>query len=206
MSTVKSVHSKIAALVVVVSMFVASFNVAADEPGGWEEPGGWIPSLMESVIPSIHDSTYVPATNVDEKQIDCLAKNIYHEARHESYEGKLAVAQVTMNRTEHGNFPSTVCEVVYQKTKSARTNKLVCQFSWVCDRKIRSGQIRSPSLWDESYAIARRVLTDGLELTRLSSALYYHAVYVNPRWGLQRVARIGQHVFYSEQKAKKKYS
>ena len=47
-------------------------------------------------------------------QLDCLARNIYHEAGYESFEGKVAVAQVTLNRTESGQFPSDICKVVYQ--------------------------------------------------------------------------------------------
>lgn len=50
------------------------------------------------------------------KQIECLAKNIYYESAGESYEGKLAVAQVTMNRVNSGIFPRDICSVVYQKT------------------------------------------------------------------------------------------
>ena len=48
-------------------------------------------------------------------QLDCLARNIYHEAGYEPFEGKVAVAQVTINRAESGEFPSDICRVVYQK-------------------------------------------------------------------------------------------
>ena len=47
-------------------------------------------------------------------ELDCLAKNIYFEARGESLTGKIAVANVTMNRVEHHKYPSTVCGVVTQ--------------------------------------------------------------------------------------------
>jgi len=33
-----------------------------------------------------------------DRQLTCLAKNIYHEAASEPFEGKVAVAQVTINR------------------------------------------------------------------------------------------------------------
>ena len=49
------------------------------------------------------------------RSIDCLARNVYYEARGESLAGQYAVAEVTMNRKAHPRFPSTVCEVVYQK-------------------------------------------------------------------------------------------
>ena len=51
-----------------------------------------------------------------ERQLECLAMNIYREAGHENFEGKVAVAQVTMNRASHPSFPKDVCGVVYQKS------------------------------------------------------------------------------------------
>ena len=51
-----------------------------------------------------------------QKQLTCLAQNIYHEAGSESLAGKVAVAQVTINRAKSGDFPSTICGVVNQKT------------------------------------------------------------------------------------------
>ena len=65
-----------------------------------------------------------------ERQLDCLARNIYHEAGHEPFEGKVAVAQVTMNRARDSKFPIDVCGVVFQK--NIFMEKVVCQFSWYC--------------------------------------------------------------------------
>ena len=64
-------------------------------------------------------------------QLDCLARNIYHEAGYEPFEGKVAVAQVTINRAESGEFPSDICRVVYQK--NVVYEKVLCQFSWYCE-------------------------------------------------------------------------
>ena len=50
-----------------------------------------------------------------EQQLDCLAINIYREAGYEPFEGKVAVAQVTLNRVQAGVFGKDVCGVVYQK-------------------------------------------------------------------------------------------
>ena len=50
-----------------------------------------------------------------DKELKCLANNIYYEAGGENFEGKVAVAQVTINRTQDENFPNDVCGVVYQK-------------------------------------------------------------------------------------------
>ena len=62
------------------------------------------------------------------REVDCLAKNIYFEAGSESRAGKIAVAEVTMNRVKSREFPRSVCGVVYQKSRN------ICQFSWVCSR------------------------------------------------------------------------
>ena len=45
---------------------------------------------------------------------ECLAKNIYFEAGVESTAGKLAVANVTINRTLNVNYPNTICGVVQE--------------------------------------------------------------------------------------------
>ena len=51
----------------------------------------------------------------------CLAQNIYFEAGNQPLAGKIAVANVTLNRVEHDKFPNNVCDVVYQ-TKEWRTS------------------------------------------------------------------------------------
>src|SRR5919106_4678476 len=49
------------------------------------------------------------------RHLDCLARNVYYEARGEPIAGQYAVAEVTMNRKASPRYPKTVCEVVYQK-------------------------------------------------------------------------------------------
>jgi len=57
----------------------------------------------------------------DAKEINCLAVNMYHEARGEGRIGMVAVGWVTINRRNSIHFPNTICKVVYQRS----------QFSWV---------------------------------------------------------------------------
>ena len=137
-----------------------------------------------------------------QRQLTCLAQNIYHEAGSERFNGKVAVAQVTINRANSGNFPSTICGVVHQKTQIA--DKTICQFSWVCDPVAKSQRVYSAA-WKESQSIARKVLLDGLRLESLGSeALYFHNARVRPKWGLERIDRIGGHTFYSGDKVASK--
>ncbi len=128
-----------------------------------------------------------------EKQLDCLAINIYREAGYEPFEGKVAVAQVTMNRVASGKFGNDVCGVVYQK--NIIMEKVVCQFSWACDQVHRNRPINKEA-YNESYEVAKKVLLEGFRLSVLKDALYYHAAYVNPRWPLEKIGKIGQHIFY----------
>ena len=128
-----------------------------------------------------------------EKQLDCLAMNIYREAGHESFEGKVAVAQVTMNRVEHPSFPKDVCGVIYQK--NVVMEKVVCQFSWYCDGTSMTRPVNNAA-YRESYEVAKKVLLEGFKLDVLKEALYYHANYVNPKWPLEKIGSIGNHIFY----------
>lgn len=125
----------------------------------------------------------------DRKQIDCLAKNMYHEAGFESRDGIYAVGMVTMNRLYSGKFPKTVCEVVYQKTGN------FYQFSWVAIRN------RLTKMDQEVY---NRILEKAIHIyfnyhalvDVTQGALFFHADYIRPGWKREKVAHIGRHIFY----------
>jgi len=127
------------------------------------------------------------------RQLDCLAQNIYWEAASEPFEGKVAVAQVTLNRANNPDFPKDICQVVYQK--NVFYSKVVCQFSWVCEQKPTIKKHNNEH-YLESYEVAKKVYLENFRLPSLHDALYYHATYVNPGWRLTRIAQIGQHIFY----------
>ena len=148
--------------------------------------------LKESA--GVHSSDII-SIKTREKQLDCLAINIYREAGYEPFEGKVAVAQVTMNRVSDGRFGNDVCGVVYQK--NIIMEKVVCQFSWACDSVHKNRPI-SREAYNESYEVAKKVLLEGFRLSVLKDAMYYHATYVNPRWSHEQIGKIGQHIFYRE--------
>ena len=127
-------------------------------------------------------------------QLDCLARNIYHEAGSEPFEGKVAVAQVTINRTESGSFPSDICKVVYQK--NVVYEKVLCQFSWYCQGPSAMKPMNGP-IYTESMEVAKKVLLEGFRLPDLKNALYFHGDYVQPGWNKKPVAKIGRHIFYN---------
>ena len=138
-----------------------------------------------------------------ERQLDCLAINIYREAGYEPFEGKVAVAQVTMNRVKDGRFGKDVCGVVYQK--NVVMEKVVCQFSWACDAVHKNRPVNKAA-YNESYEVAKKVLLEGFQLSVLKDALYYHATYVNPRWSLDKIGQIGQHIFYKQREKGASYA
>ncbi|CAB4124140.1 SleB Cell wall hydrolyses involved in spore germination [uncultured Caudovirales phage] len=125
-----------------------------------------------------------------QKETECLAKNIYFEAGSEPVEGKLAVAQVTMNRKREENYPKTVCGVVNQKKDGT------CQFSWVCS-PIKA--ISNKKSWFESKKIAENIVIRNKRYNVVGNATFFHADYVSPYWKDDKkyVAQIGRHIFYS---------
>lgn len=128
-----------------------------------------------------------------ERQLGCLAKNIYHEAGSEPFEGKVAVAQVTLNRANSSQFPGDICKVVYQK--NIVYEKVVCQFSWACDRDT-GFKPKNQAAYRESMEVAKKVLLEGFSLPSLKDAMYFHGDYINPGWKRTKVAHIGRHIFY----------
>ena len=61
----------------------------------------------------------------------CLTEALYFEARGESLEGQIAVAEVILNRVDSPLYPRSVCGVVKQRGGGG------CQFSYVCNGKTR---------------------------------------------------------------------
>ena len=129
------------------------------------------------------------------KQLDCLTKNVYWEAASEPFEGKVAVAQVTLNRVDSGKFGKDICQVVYQK--NVIYEKVICQFSWVCENKHKAKPVYA-QLYNESEEVAKKVYLEKFRLPSLENAMYFHAVYIKPGWKKEKIAQIGQHVFYKE--------
>jgi len=141
---------------------------------------------------AVTDTAEITA-QIRERQLTCLSQNIYKEAGGEPFEGKVAVAQVTINRAEARGFPDDVCAVVYEKTRMV--DRVFCQFSWVCEgpSKFRALNTRE---FKESQEVAKKVLLEGFRLPSLVGALYFHGDYINPGWKRTKVAHIGRHIFY----------
>jgi N-acetylmuramoyl-L-alanine amidase len=116
-----------------------------------------------------------------DKELDCLATAVWFESRGEAMEGQLAVAQAVMNRVKSGRWGGdSVCGVI----RAPR------QFSFVPER-VR----RDTATFATAMAVARVAML-GLWHDLAEGAHSFHAARLSPGWCLQRVARIGNHVFY----------
>jgi spore germination cell wall hydrolase CwlJ-like protein len=119
------------------------------------------------------------------REVECLAKNIYFESRGEPFHGKIAVAQVTLNRVNDSvRFAKTICKVVFERK----------QFSWTNNPR---QHITDKTAWQESLVIAQAVLEGTLYIADFP-AKYFHARQVSPVWAksLKPLRTIGNHVFY----------
>lgn len=128
------------------------------------------------------------------KDMECLALNIYFEARGESALGRRAVGHVVMNRVNDRRFPNSICDVVHQGGYQILNR---CQFSWWCDG--RSDQPYNRVQWIKSLKLALEIYV-GKSEDPTNGALWYHADYINPYWSraFQRGPKIGRHIFYRE--------
>jgi spore germination cell wall hydrolase CwlJ-like protein len=148
---------------------------------------------------------------LSDKDVECMANNIFYEAGSEPIEGKIAVGVVTLNRAQDGRFGRSVCDVVKARTVVVKNREIkraevvkvgyfgrpemtekkevvatavpVCQFSWTC-----GGYAKKPKAdderWVESQEIAQR-LADGEfqeERAKYGSALFFHNTGVRPIW------------------------
>jgi spore germination cell wall hydrolase CwlJ-like protein len=175
-----------------VAAAAAPAETAADAPVAAPEPAT-IPVPVEAVEPepapvrrSLAELVADHGTvETDGGEHECLAGAVYFESKGEPLQGQLSVAEVILNRTRSGRFPTSICGVVKQRS----------QFSFV-----RGGRFppiaRSSAAWRKAVGVARVAMQD-LADGPAPRALFFHATYVSPGWrGLTRVATVGNHIFY----------
>ena len=155
----------------------------------------------------IADNIISKSLVVDDKEVTCMAKNIFFEAAIESTAGKLAVAHVTLNRVDSKYFPSTVCEVVYEGPHYTGSNGTLypvrdrCQFSWYCDGLL--DEPREGKTWESAQELAKKVLVNHYDKALIDitdGATHYHANWMEtyPKWSKKKkiMASIDRHIFY----------
>ena len=114
---------------------------------------------------------------VEDIDVFCLAKNIFHEAGTEP-----------LNRVDSSKYPNTICKVVLQRY----------QFSWANRKSKHWTHPKGPN-WDKSKIIAQQVVYENHRVNGLENVKYYHADYIKPHWSrnMTQVSIIGRHIFYT---------
>ena len=116
--------------------------------------------------------------------LTCMAVAIYFEARGESIDGQMMVAETIINRVADERWPDNACDVIAQPR----------QFSFYEDG--RSNRPRDM----EAYTTAILVAQDALDGNHMhTGALYYHTLAVRPVWrhDLEPIGVVGEHIFYT---------
>ena len=138
-------------------------------------------------------------TELEPRDIGCMAEAIYFEARGEPLLGQIAVGNVIINRVNSPKFPNNICDVVHQGVKwKGSMVRHKCQFSYYCDG------LKEEIKDAEAYVLAGRVSVDVLVNLPpiMPNATYYHSVDVQPNWmySYKYVGQIGKHIFYRWEK------
>jgi spore germination cell wall hydrolase CwlJ-like protein len=154
------------------------FSTQGDVGGSDETADQAGPSSLSELV---SDHSSADAENAED---ECLATSVYYESKGEPLNGQLAVAQTIINRTKSGRFPDSVCDVVRQPG----------QFSFLHGGEMPEAP-RSAGAWQRAVAIAK-IAREGLWKQVAPAALFFHARRVSPGWGKQRVATLGNHIFF----------
>ena len=123
----------------------------------------------------------------------CLAAAIFFEARGETIQGQIAVADVVLNRVASSRFPDTICEVVNQPKQFSFTHDGLSDNIYKYERDLLSATI--------AVNIAKSVIIHPVNRLGITST-HYHADYVSPDWSTSPAMvydlTIGKHIFYTE--------
>jgi len=136
-------------------------------------------------------SPWALAQQVDAQAEECMALNLYWEARSEGVEGMTAVGWVVLNRLEDTRYPVSVCGVIKQGGE-----RRPCQWSWWCDG--RSDRPRDAASWALAQDVTANLLNDPPP-DPTDGALYFHLDSLSmPGWlaDKERTVQIGRHIFY----------
>ena len=143
-------------------------------------------------------TSFYSTADVNE-ELNCMALNIYHEARSESLAGQYAVADVVLNRVDSNRFPKSICEVVKQaKLWKGNPIRNKCQFSWYCDGL--SDTATETNSWQQAVEIAISITLHDKFRGITEGATHYHTNFVDPYWNvdMRLIGTIGDHIFYLE--------
>lgn len=171
---------------------VTNLSTPAKVPVQFAAPAEIVQEIAKPAVATDTDADFstldaavaAQTATIDDEELNCLAIGVYYESKGEPLAGQLAVADVILNRTTSGRFPTSVCGVLTQRG----------QFSFVKGGRLPDVDTSRPA-WKTAVAIAR-IATQDLWDSPAEGALFFHARRVSPKWNHTRVASLGNHVFY----------
>jgi N-acetylmuramoyl-L-alanine amidase len=116
---------------------------------------------------------------IREEEKKLLARLVHAEAEGEPFEGKVAVADVVLNRVEHEQFPDSIKEVIYQRNAF---------------EPVQNGSINEPPN-QEAIKAVEKALVDQEKNQKL--LYFYNPDTATSEWIFSRqvVKQIGNHSF-----------
>lgn len=168
--------------VMYLAAFILVYGFNAVEVGRQLSPNFDLSVVIDIPLPEqISDDMVL----IDEDDLFCLTKNIFHEARDQPVKGQKYVALVTQNRVNHVLYPDTYCDVIYEPY----------QFSWtISPPRINLINSIEAQAWESAAYIAESVMTHKIH-NHLYGVTHYHRVDIDPNWDKSEVAVVGDHVF-----------
>lgn len=135
-------------------------------------------AIKEKDAPDDFDNESVQISSKDKK---LLARLVHAEAKGESFAGKVAVAEVVLNRVENEEFPDTVKEVIYEKNAF---------------EPVQNGSINE-SADKESHQAVEEALEMEKEESDVELLYFYNPETATSDWIFSRkvVKKIGNHAF-----------
>ncbi|MES2498562.1 MAG: cell wall hydrolase [Pseudomonadota bacterium] len=124
------------------------------------------------------------ATSKVDRQLECMAKVVLHEAANQPRSGQLAVAQLIMNRVGQNRFGENVCDVVNQPGQFFRTASY--------------NPPRNGDRWATAVEVSRQAMAGHGDQV-VPGAVFYHSAHSSPNRFFrtrERLTMVGDHVFY----------
>lgn len=161
-----------------IALLTLSVNVSAQTPQ----------TVFEQRIPE-----FALQSPGDQRELTCLALNVYHEARGSSSADQFSTVLVVLNILKARPQLISVCRVVYDQIYPR--GKWVGRFSWTSDGLPDMPQ--DLEAWLTSQRIAFTVYNDPEFPDITDGATHYHEHSIKPYWAVDGInpVRIGAHIY-----------
>jgi spore germination cell wall hydrolase CwlJ-like protein len=136
-----------------------------------------------------------------EDESHCLVLAMYGEARGEVLDGKVAVANVILNRVKNRKFPNTICKVVLQKHQFESMKKLK---KHVSTKSLPKMNYTDSNIYISIIKLADKILKGEVKDNTKGSTHFFAPIAQKalgrglPKWALKLTytTTIAKHTFY----------